>query len=505
MWNDLLHAWVIVGFEEGVGVMTDNERFVMMNTGDMTPWFEAPNMITVDGDLHRRLRGALAPLFTRTAIARWEQRVNEVVGSILEPLVAGNDSFDLIADFTKIPTIIVADMLGVPAERHADLMRWSHAIVSNLAYGMEDEARRNALTQASQELNEYVAEEIERHRREPQDDLFTTMLGLSGPDAMSIDEIRSTGILLLVAGYDTTAKTMSNCLIAFERNPEQRRMIAEDLALVPTAIEEGLRWYGPVQGGGRIAAVDIDVAGTPIAAGDRVFVFRAAANRDPRRWERAHEFDLFRELKSHLGFGWGPHLCLGAQLARLEVKVGLEQLLRLAPDYRLTDIDLGRSVFIRGPEAGTISGRRPRRLVQCGTHPSERPPFDHGPHRPARTAEDSRDRECVHRDGSRVIHISGQTSVDVEGKVVGSTHLEQSRLVFRNVLIALAAAGATLDDVAKLNVYIVDYSWDALEALMEAAKEVFGDPYPVTVGTLVGVASLWLPDLLVEVDAVAIA
>jgi enamine deaminase RidA (YjgF/YER057c/UK114 family) len=106
--------------------------------------------------------------------------------------------------------------------------------------------------------------------------------------------------------------------------------------------------------------------------------------------------------------------------------------------------------------------------------------------------------------GSRVIHISGQTSVEVEGKVVGSTHLEQSRLAFRNALIALAAAGATLYDVAKLNIYMVDYSWDALEELMAAAKEVFGDPYPVTANTLVGVASLWLPDLLVEVDAVAI-
>ena len=106
--------------------------------------------------------------------------------------------------------------------------------------------------------------------------------------------------------------------------------------------------------------------------------------------------------------------------------------------------------------------------------------------------------------GARVIHISGQTSVDVDGTVVGSTHLEQSRVAFRNLLIALDAAGATLDDVAKFNIYMVDYSWDALEALMTAAKEVLGDPYPVTANTLVGVASLWLPDLLVEVDAVAV-
>ena len=106
--------------------------------------------------------------------------------------------------------------------------------------------------------------------------------------------------------------------------------------------------------------------------------------------------------------------------------------------------------------------------------------------------------------GTRIVHISGQTAVDTEGKVVGSTHLDQSRLAFRNLRTALEAAGATLADVAKFNIYIVDYSWDALEALMAAAKEVFGDDYPLTANTLVGVASLWLPELLVEVDAVAV-
>ena len=106
--------------------------------------------------------------------------------------------------------------------------------------------------------------------------------------------------------------------------------------------------------------------------------------------------------------------------------------------------------------------------------------------------------------GTRIIHVSGQTAVDSEGKVVGNTHLDQSRLAFRNVRTALEAAGATLADVAKFNIYVVDYSWDALEGLMAAAKEVFGEPYPLTANTLVGVASLWLPDLLVEVDAVAV-
>ena len=106
--------------------------------------------------------------------------------------------------------------------------------------------------------------------------------------------------------------------------------------------------------------------------------------------------------------------------------------------------------------------------------------------------------------GTRIIHISGQTAVDTEGKVIGATHLDQSRHAFRNLRTALEAAGATLADIAKLNIYMVGYSWEALEALMAAAKEVFGEAYPLTANTLVGVNSLWLPDLLVEVDAVAI-
>jgi enamine deaminase RidA (YjgF/YER057c/UK114 family) len=106
--------------------------------------------------------------------------------------------------------------------------------------------------------------------------------------------------------------------------------------------------------------------------------------------------------------------------------------------------------------------------------------------------------------GSRIVHVSGQTAVDVEGKVVGSTHLDQSVRTFKNVLVALDSAGATLADVAKFTIFVVDYSWEALEALMSAAKEVFGEPYPVTATTLVGVAALWLPELLVEIEAVAI-
>lgn len=356
VWNDVLGGWLVVGYEECLSVVTNVAGHFVQLSGDpeLTFWFEAPNMIGVDGLEHRRLRGALASLFTRSAVAKWEKRISEVVCQLLAPMVAGSDSFDLIADFTTVPTVIVSEMLGVPDDRFVDFQRWSHDIVSNLSFGHEDAESLEILRRAATEINAYLREEIERHRRERPDDLLTTMLDMEGSDAMSSEEIRSTAVLLLAAGYDTTAKTMSNSLIALERNPDQRRLVAGDLSLVPAAIEESLRWFGPVQWLPRRAVADTVLDGMAVSAGETVYVFSAAANRDPRRWDRPERFEVRREPKSHLAFGYGPHLCLGAPLARLETKVALEGLLAVAPEYVLRDLDFGRSMFIRGPEKGIV-------------------------------------------------------------------------------------------------------------------------------------------------------
>jgi cytochrome P450 len=205
------------------------------------------------------------------------------------------------------------------------------------------------------EINEYIRLEMDRHRREQPDDLFTTMLQLSGDKAMTDDEIRSTAVLMMLAGYDTTAKTLGNTLVALEAHPDQRRDVRESPELLPTAIEEAMRWSGPVQyTSPRVCLVDTELGDAKLSEGETVFVFLAAANRDPRRWPNPDRFDIHREAKSHVAFGWGPHLCLGAPLARLETKVAIEYLLEVAPDYTLRDVDLGDSFFMRGPERGYI-------------------------------------------------------------------------------------------------------------------------------------------------------
>jgi cytochrome P450 len=355
VWNDAMQGWNVFGFDEVSSVLTDQgERFTMLSS-ELAYWMEAPNLITTDGPYQRRLRAALSPRFTRSAIAKWEQRVTEVVEQLLAPLREGSRSYDMIADFTMIPTVIVADMVGVPPDRYEDFRRWSHEIVSNLAWGAEQEEVQAIMRRASVEINEYVRQEMDRHRREQPDDLLTAMLNFTGEQAMSDEVIRSTIVLLVLAGYDTTAKLMGNALVALESHPDQRREIAQNLDLLPAAIEEAMRWGGPVQyTSPRVTMEDTELAGVKISKGQTVYVFLAAANRDPRRWEDPHRFDVHRESKSNVGFGWGPHLCLGAPLARLETRVAIEHLLRVAPEYSLRDVDLGNSFFMRGPERGYI-------------------------------------------------------------------------------------------------------------------------------------------------------
>ncbi len=275
---------------------------------------------------------------------------------LLTPLVEGGESVDLIADFTKIPVVIVAEMLGVPPERHEDFRRWSNTIITNLAFGHETPENRRLMDQAITEVNDYLSEAIEQRRREQPDDLLTVMVNM--PD-WSEAEIRSSAVNVLLAGYDTTAKLMGECLVALEQNPDQRRLVAENLELVPNAIEEVLRWHGATQGIVRMAVTDTVLGGTQLSADDIIYPLLIAANRDPSRWPDPYRFDVRREFKlalgqPHMGFGIGPHICLGAPLARLETQVALETLLRMAPEYRLREIDYGNAFFARGPETGII-------------------------------------------------------------------------------------------------------------------------------------------------------
>lgn len=352
VWNQALGGWMVPGYDDIVEVFSDTHgsRFAVVGA-EVFFWFDAPTMITIDGSEHRRLREPLARYFTPAELTRsWEPRIRKVVHDLMHPLTERRESFDL-ADFTKIPVFIVAEMFGVPPAHHEDFRRWSNVVVSNVAFGNERPDARREMETAVAELKQYLAEEIERHRREPRDDLLSVMLNIpEWTDA----EVRSTAILLLLAGYDTTAKLMANCLVALEQHPDQRRLLVDDPSLVPGAIEEVLRWAGATQAVVRAVKQHTVLADIPLEAGDILYTLLVAANRDPSRWSDPQRFDIRRPVQPNLAFGTGQHICLGAPLARLETKVALEALLRIAPEYHLRDIDYGNAFFARGPEHGVI-------------------------------------------------------------------------------------------------------------------------------------------------------
>ncbi len=353
VWNGAMQAWMVPGFDDCFEVLTDTRAARFGQIGARYPeansWFEAPNMITVDGKEHQRLRSGLSRFFGRPYVARWAGRIREVVEELLAPL--GPDATFELEDFTKVPVIIVAEMLGVPEEHHDDFRRWSNEITGKHSFGREEPELRRVIDQAIAELNVYLDEEIARHRREQPDDVFTAMVNM--PD-WSEAEIRSSVLNLLLAGYDTTAKLMTQCLVTLEQHPDQRRLLAEEPALIPNAIEEVVRWAGVAPAGPKVAKNDPVLAGTRLRDGDILWTLRSAANRDPSRWPEPHLFDVLREPRTHIGFGAGAHFCIGAPLARLEVKSALEVLLRRAPEYQLRDLEYGESSVLRGPERGVI-------------------------------------------------------------------------------------------------------------------------------------------------------
>jgi cytochrome P450 len=355
VWNDVLGAWMVPGFDDCVELLsdTDGARFGIFwaERPGTAFWFDTPNMVTAEGPEHRRYREGLARFFMPATIARrWEPRVRVAVDEALAPLARGLDQFDVVDALAKVPGVILAELLGVP-ERQDDFKRWSNVVVRNIAFGHEQAESRQVVEETVAELNGFLTEEMARHRREQPDDLLTV---IGSMPEWTEDECRSSAGNLLLAGHALEAMFLGACVVVLAQHPDQRRLMAESPMLIPNAVEEILRWAGPVQVNVRVVARDTELGGTKLAAGDVVFGLLMAANRDPARWPDPDRFDVGREFKPNLGFGLGPHICIGAPLARLQARVAIEALVRVAPDYRLRDVDYGSSFFIRGPEHGVI-------------------------------------------------------------------------------------------------------------------------------------------------------
>jgi cytochrome P450 len=317
-------------------------------------FWKARNLIAEDGERHSSMRAIVNRGFTPRQIAAWEPRVREVVERCIAPLRRGAP-FDVVADLAvPVPVTLIAELLGVPAEKHGDFKRWSDHIIS-MTTGPDREQRLLEWRSMDPLLEFLVAMRgLTRERRaHPREDLISAILAeQDGETALTDREVIQFVLLLLVAGNETTTNLIGNITHALLEYPDQLGKVAADPSRIPELVEEGLRYDSPVQVVFRTTLADTEIRGVRIPKGEHVAVFLGSANRDERRFPDPDRLDIDRELQGFPGFGFGKHFCLGASLARLETRVAFEALVPELPKLVRAEESLARveSFLVRGPK-----------------------------------------------------------------------------------------------------------------------------------------------------------
>jgi len=280
------------------------------------------NMIGMDPPEHNAYRRLVSPSFSASAVRKMEPTVREIVTRILHRVVPGGECEFVAEVAAELPLVVLCELLGVPQEDRRLLFGWTERLTD---FGNTPDDQVAAFA----ELFAYGQALAERRRREPAGDLMSLMANVE-MDGQRIDQQLLDGffLLLVIAGNETTRNTISGGLLALIEHPDQYQLLREQPALIPTAVEEMLRWVTPVIHFRRTATADTEIRRQTIRRGDKVVMWYPSANRDEDMFERPDVFDVRRKPNEHLAFGEGQHFCLGAWLARLELRVMFEELLR---------------------------------------------------------------------------------------------------------------------------------------------------------------------------------
>lgn len=349
-WDPFLHAWVVTRYADVVHVLhhfsadrtPTPEHLSTMGLAALNPIAQimVRQMLFLDPPDHTRLRALASAAFTPRRVERLRSHIQEIMDGLIDAVIP-KGSMDVIADFASpAPAIVTAEMLGVPVEDHQQLKEWSTDFAEMLGNFQHNPDRFPRVLRSVENLCSYFRSAMKQQRLHPREGLVGAMMEAKVEGAeLTEEEIIANLIVTMVGGQETTTNLIGNGVLSLLRNPAEMERLRSNSSLIPSAVEELLRYESPSQHTARLAPADVELGGKQIRKRQAVIAVMGAANRDPERFADPDRLDLSRAENRHLAFGWAAHFCFGAALARMEGQIAFETILR-----RLPGLTLGTSI-----------------------------------------------------------------------------------------------------------------------------------------------------------------
>jgi cytochrome P450 len=357
IWSENLDMWLAPSYQAASAVLRNPQlgriyqpRLPAIDW-EIFNWLHSDSILDSEPPKHTRLRSLVTKTFTRGRIEAMRPAIENICAELLEHTaqqVQERGQFDLLADYAEpLPVLVIAKLLGVPAQMSAELRSWSQAIVKMYEVGPTAAEEADALSACAQ-FSEYISTLARERKRKPADDLITALVqAQESGEKLNEHELIAMCVLLLNAGHEASVNGFGNGFVSLFQHPDQLRELAQDPdGLASSALEEMLRFDSPLHIFDRTATADTEIAGVTISTGQKVAALLGSANRDEQQFVKAATFNIHRTPNSHIAFGAGIHFCVGAPLARLEMNISLPLLLKKYPDLKLAGQPAQRPTFV---------------------------------------------------------------------------------------------------------------------------------------------------------------
>ncbi len=363
-WDPYLHAWVVSRYADVVNVLQrfsaartpPPEQLTTLGLSELNPIAQVlvRQMLFMDAPSHTRLRALAAAAFTPSRAEALRSHIQDIVDGLIDAVLS-RGRMDVISDLADVlPATVTAELMGVPVADRDQLKAWSKDFSEMLGNFQHNPGRGALMLKTIEEMTAYFRARLREQERQPREGVIQALMSAEiDGDRLSEEEVIANSIITMTGGQETTTNLIGNGLLSLLRNPGELELLRADPALLPSAVEELLRYESPIQYTTRLAPGDVELGGKPVRRRQAVVVLMGAANRDPEHFPDADRLDIRRRDDRHLAFGWAAHYCFGAPLARLEGQVAFSTILRRLPNLALEPIPLvwRRNMAFRGLEA----------------------------------------------------------------------------------------------------------------------------------------------------------